>query len=75
MFVEKGKFADIEPPAFLDHGNPDEWYSKRISDNLYTISFPDVMGVANEMTDSGRIPRLGWRPQELDRRNMQGARM
>ena len=58
MFVEKGKFADIEPPAFLDHGNPDEWYSKRISDNLYTISFPDVMGVANEMTDSGRIPDL-----------------
>lgn len=44
MFIQGQNVQRVKPPSFVEDTDSDRWWAQQITDNLYTVSFPDVTG-------------------------------
>ena len=63
MFVQEDKKESVDPPAFIRRSSKDEWRVKRISETLFTVSFPDITNFEISPFDQAGLDELA---QALD---------
>ena len=58
MFIQGNDVEHIEPPPFIDTTDRTAWWAKRIANNLYTISFPDVTSFETKSLEPRSLDEL-----------------